>query len=239
MNFIILAAGVGSRLMPLTQNIPKCCVEINNLSLIERLLIQINKFFVENNVVIVSGYKKNFLNKKLLEKSWKYQIIENIDYQNTNNMYSAYLANQRIIDNKDVIIVNADCIYSDNILKVISQCKESTIFIDQTKFDKEGMKVKIENGFVQKMNKSLGNFKNNYLSIDIYYFKYSDYECLHLIFEKYIRKNDVNQWTETAINDLVNENKRLIRAKDIEGEKWFEIDTIEDLEKAKKIWAKE
>ena len=89
------------------------------------------------------------------------------------------------------------------------------------------------------MSKSLKKIKSNYLSIDFYYFKYSDYQSLYSIFKRYVNINNVNQWTETALNDLVSENKHLIRVTDIKGEKWFEIDTIEDLEKAKKIWAEE
>ena len=108
MKAIILAAGIGSRLRPLTNNIPKCLVEVNNKSIIEYQIDAYLEAKVEE-IIIITGYLSKhlveFIQKKY--KSENIKFIENKNYNDTNNMYSLYLAKDYLLD-KNFILSNAD-----------------------------------------------------------------------------------------------------------------------------------
>ena len=238
MNFIILAAGIGSRLRPLTENRPKCCILINESSIIKMLLKQIRGNFISANIIIVTGYKDEYLRNHIGSEFGDINFVHNVDYENTNNMYSASLAIPELNTSENVVSINADCIYEDKIFAYLKEAKESTIFTDNSFFDEESMKVKIENGCVVGMSKLFANSSNTLVSIDLYFFKYDDFNKLASIFNTYLKNRDLIQWTEVAINDLVNKNKSMIKNTNIENSKWYEIDTIEDLSKAREKWKK-
>tara|TARA_B100000945_G_C20327766_1_gene570845 strand:- start:400 stop:1119 length:720 start_codon:yes stop_codon:yes gene_type:complete len=236
MNFVILAAGLGSRLRPLTDQKPKCCIEVNNESLIIRFINQINKFYEKKNIIIVTGYKEEFLKKHL--KSFESEIIfvNNQNYETSNNMYSAYLGIKNIDPSMNTVIANADCIYADNIFKILSCQKRSTILIDKNFFDEESMKVKLKDKFIVSMGKQLKSSKDVFVSLDMYLFESMHIERLEEIFKEYFRKNQYNSWTEVAINNFVKIYNNSIQSRDIGNEKWAEIDNITDLERAKSLW---
>lgn len=236
MNFIILAAGIGSRLRPLTEDRPKCCIKINQNSIISMLLSQINEYFNSANIIIVTGYKDDYLKNHVKSKFNNIKFVHNSDYESTNNMYSARLAVPKLNEDDDVVIVNADCIFEDKIFKILSKTKETTILTDKSFFDEESMKAKIKDNHVIGMSKAFTNAEDIIVSLDMYMFTHNDFNKLVLIFDSYIEKGEITKWTEVAINDLAHKNKNMIKNKDIKNSFWHEIDTLEDLRKARDKW---
>lgn len=224
---IILAAGIGSRLRPLTENMPKCMVEVNNESLIHRIVKQlINNERVEE-VIILCGYKADILVKHVSELGLdNIKFINNEVFDTTNNMYSLSLA-LNCYDG-DAIIINADCIYDDLIVKSVCEVDASTIFIDKSRNSEESMKVKVVNDIMVEMSKAIP-LDVSFSSIDIYYFVKEDLAKLKGIITAYIAGSQLNLWTEYAINDLLQLHPGLISFKDIAQNKWYEIDDLNDL----------
>lgn len=106
MKVIILAAGMGTRLGELTENKPKCMVEVNGRPLIQ---YQLDVLSSENlDVVFVGGYKAEFLDQ--FEKT----VVLNEEYDKTNMLWSFYLAIKDI--EEDIIISYGDIIYSKKVL---------------------------------------------------------------------------------------------------------------------------
>ncbi|MBR2613830.1 MAG: NTP transferase domain-containing protein, partial [Clostridia bacterium] len=93
MQAIILAAGMGRRLKELTQNNTKCMVKVNGVTLIERLLSQLEKYAL-SRIVIVVGYEGQKLVDYIATLGIKtpIQYVENPIYNKTNNIYSLALA---------------------------------------------------------------------------------------------------------------------------------------------------
>tara|TARA_B100000902_G_scaffold389863_1_gene437786 strand:+ start:1462 stop:2181 length:720 start_codon:yes stop_codon:yes gene_type:complete len=236
MNFVILAAGIGSRLRPLTDDMPKCCIEVYSESIIERLLSQIRSNFSSKNIIIVTGYKDDILRNKIGEHSEDITFVHNQIFDSTNNMYSAALGLKSIDIEMDTVIMNADCVYSDEIFYLIKAAKRSTIFSDGSFYDQESMKVKILDNFVISMSKELSKSKDIAVSIDLYFFKNKELIKLLKIFDYYISDSQLNNWTEVGINDLVSKDNKCILHKDINGASWYEIDTLDDLNKARELW---
>jgi len=86
MQAIILAAGMGKRLKDLTKNNTKCMVKVNGVTLIERMLNQLENLNL-SRIVLVVGYKAQVLKDFVSELNIKTKIeyVENTLYDRTNN----------------------------------------------------------------------------------------------------------------------------------------------------------
>ena len=134
MQAIILAAGRGLRLNKLTENNTKCMVEINGITLIERMLKQFCNHDLQR-IVIVDGYQKenleSFVNTLHIDTEIVY--VFNKDYLETNNIYSLYLASDYLKAN-DSIIIESDIIFENKILdELISNSNRNIAVIDKYK----------------------------------------------------------------------------------------------------------
>ena len=238
---IILAAGVGSRLRPITETIPKTMVEVNGVSIIERLLKQLETFCEQvSSVYILTGYKQKVLSEFISTFCLKNKIvlIENKEYATTNNMFSLYMALD-IMDSDAVITVNADCVYEDLIIERMIKANKSCIAVDRSVFLEESMKVKLSKSDKERitgMSKSFAEGDNVQVSIDIYSFNNKTLTSLKQIVKETIESGDKNSWTEVAIDKLAMEEQHELTTIDMTGLKWMEIDNHEDLAKANKIF---
>lgn len=114
MKSIILAAGKGSRLMPLTKFIPKCLVEINGKSIIEHQLSVLDNFDF-NQINLVTGYRSNKLNYLPCNK------IFNPEFDSTNMLFSLSCASNTL--NDEILISYGDSIYDNQMISKIIECK--------------------------------------------------------------------------------------------------------------------
>lgn len=130
MKVIILAAGQGTRLRPLTENCPKCMVEIAGRSIIKRILdIMQVCGIAEEDIYVVAGYKNEVL--KIHLKEYKVHVIVNDDYESTNMVCSLMCARKLMDDEDDIIISYGDIVYSDNVFgKILSAEDEISVIVD-------------------------------------------------------------------------------------------------------------
>ena len=98
MQAIILAAGMGKRLKELTKDNTKCMVEVNGITLIERVLRQLDRLGL-SKIVLVVGYKGDKLISFVDTMSINTPIVfvDNPIYDKTNNIYSLYLAKEYLL----------------------------------------------------------------------------------------------------------------------------------------------
>jgi len=124
---IIVAAGQGTRLRPLTDNKPKCMVEYHNKPIIDYILDVASECNIRD-VAIVNGYKKQVLEKYLENRDITFFTNEKFD---TTNMVST-LFNAKDFMNDDIIISYADIIYKKEILeKLITSNEDFNVVIDK------------------------------------------------------------------------------------------------------------
>ena len=114
MQAIILAAGMGKRLKELTQNNTKCMVKVNGVSLIDRLLHQLEKQHL-SRIVIVVGYEGQKLIDYIATLGIKTPIsyVDNAVYDKTNNIYSLALAKNYLME-EDTLLFESDVIIEDS-----------------------------------------------------------------------------------------------------------------------------
>lgn len=234
---VILAAGIGSRLSPITDDIPKCCVSVNNKSIIKRItdqLLSCNRYMTINVVV---GYLSDVVRDEIADQPENVKIVENKEYRNTNNMESCRmgLLENDVMDG-DILLINGDCVYSDSIISSMYGLDHSAICVDTSKYSEENMKTLTQGTRAIAISKEILESQGGVTSIDIYNFTNSDLRDLYKIMEGYFENKDRNKWTEVAINDLLKRPDSNVKTFDIAGKKWIEIDNHEDLNIARKLW---
>jgi len=234
---VILAAGIGSRLSPITDKVPKCCVKINKKTIIKRIIDQLLSCDQNMRINIVVGYLSDKVRNELQGYPENVKVVENVEYQTTNNMDSCRigLAEHDIIE-EGVLIINGDCVYSDRIVCLMHNVEYSAIGTDSSKYSEENMKILIQGGRAVAISKEISKSQGGVTSIDIYSFTSTDIRNLTSIIERYYRNHDRTKWTEVAINDLLSQPKSMIKPLDMAGEKWMEIDNHEDLQAARNLW---
>lgn len=240
LDVVILAAGIGSRLFPITKNLPKCMVDVNGKSILERVLDQLQEIKkdlgLSINIFIATGYLSKKIETFVSNKQYPIKIVRNETYETTNNMYSLFLTFPNLNSDNHLVIINGDCIYDKRILEGMLLEKQSVIAIDSSVFFEESMKVKVLDGVARTISKELTEDLGIYTSIDLY--KFTGSEKIELINEikKTIDNQILTEWTEVAINTVLQKKEVLVSTYDIEGKNWVEIDTLDDLDNARKVF---
>ena len=134
MQAIILAAGMGKRLKDLTDDNTKCMVKVNGVTMIERMLFQLDRLNL-SSIVIVTGY----MGKKLVDYIATLNVhtpiiyVNNDIYYKTNNIYSLYLARNYLLK-EDTLLLESDLIFEDSVLyKIIEDPYPSLALVANTK----------------------------------------------------------------------------------------------------------
>ena len=155
MQAIILAAGMGKRLKELTQNNTKCMVKVNGITLIERLLNQLDnlKSCKLERIVIVTGYKGEKLRDyiKKLDVKTSIEYVNNPIYATTNNIYSLWLAKDYLMLD-DTLLFESDLSFEDSVVeKLLENPYPSLALVSKYESWMDGTVVKLgENGEIDK-----------------------------------------------------------------------------------------
>lgn len=236
---VILAAGVGSRLRPLTNRKPKCLVNTAWKPILQYQFDAYKEAGI-NEICIVVGYEgKAIINYCKHIKNFKIEIIENADYENTNNMYSLYLA-RNIVKDRPFILNNADLSIDSKIIKKLCESNEpNLVAVDRSVYKEESMKVSIdETGLINDISKEIKRDTAFGCSTDIY--KFSKESC-GIFFSKIIdiveNENNKKDWTEVAMQRLFKSRELRFKPHDISGLNWVEIDDFNDLSASDKLFS--
>ncbi len=236
MKAIVLAAGVGSRLRPITNKKPKALVEINGKPILHYTLEALYNNEIKD-VIMCLGYKATDI-ISFCERNFpqiNFIFVENKDYEETNNMYSLYLAREHF--DEDVFLMNADVVFDSEIITGMKKMKESCVGVDVGKYMEESMKVKVKQGKITGISKTIDSLESYGSSIDVYKFREQDLKEIKLELETIIEKKQIrDQWTEVMLDSLFKQGKVLATVYDIKGNKWYEVDNFVDLAQAEMLF---
>ena len=233
MKAIILAAGIGSRLRPITDTIPKCMVSINNKMIIDSQIEGLLDNGIED-IYVASGYKNDVLEDHLGNKYNNVNIVHNSAFRNTNNMYSLFLA-RSFLKGKEFILLNADVFVHSSVFRIIcSSGIENAIVCEKGIYYNESMKICFDEK-ITSIGKEITREDAYAVSIDIYKFSSGASTKLFEVSENYIDKNGENNlWTEVALNDILGLCDFLPLEIDAP---WVEIDDHKDLALAETLFS--
>jgi HAD superfamily hydrolase (TIGR01450 family) len=226
MKVVILAAGIGSRLRPLTDKKPKGMVKVNGTPIIEHQIKgYLHAGIKEKDIFIVVGYKPEFITDYLQKNYPEINVINNDVYDKTNNMYSLNMALVNI--NTDIVISNGDCVYDYDIMKdFINFNAPNCIASERDGYTEENMKIIVEEGKIIKIAKTVSEKDAYGNSIDLYKISADDLPVLKEIISSMIEE-DENLWSELALDRSFSQLK--FTPFDINKRRWMEIDNYEDL----------
>lgn len=246
MQAIILAAGMGKRLKELTKNNTKCMVKVNGVSLIERMLNQIDKQNL-SRIVIVVGYEKEILIDyiKTLHINTPIIYVENPIYDKTNNIYSLFLAKEYLCQ-EDTLLFESDLIFEDSVIEeIINDPRPTLALVDKYESWMDGTCVKISNdgrieAFVTKNKFKFEEIKDYYKTVNIYKFSKNFSENSYVPFlNAYSKALGNNEYYEQVLRIITMLDEPEIRAKCLNGQLWYEIDDIQDLDIANSMFTTE
>ena len=244
MQAIILAAGMGKRLKELTQNNTKCMVKVNGVTLIERMLRQIEKQHL-SRIVIVVGYEGEKLISYIstLNITTPVVFINNPIYDKTNNIYSLALAKDWLC-REDTILFESDLIFEDVILEdLIRDPRETLTLVDKYESWMDGTCVKLNDddrieAFIPGKQFRFSEIDQYYKTVNIYKFSRS-FSVTHYVpfLIAYQAALGENEYYEQVLRVITMLDNPLIQARRLNGQKWYEIDDIQDLNIAESLFA--
>lgn len=244
MQAIILAAGMGRRLKELTQNNTKCMVKVNGVTLIERLLGQLERQEL-SRIVIVVGYEGKKLMDYIATLDVKTPIVyvENTIYNKTNNIYSLALAKDYLCE-EDTLLFESDLIFEDAVIDaIVSDPRPSLALVDKYESWMDGTCVTLNDqdeikAFVPGKHFDFSRKDEYYKTVNIYKFDKSFSQTHYVPFlEAYCTALGRNEYYEQVLRIITMLDEPVIQAKRLSGEKWYEIDDIQDLDIATSMFS--
>lgn len=236
---VILAAGVGSRLRPMTNDKPKCLVTTAGKTILQYQLDTYKEAGIKELVIVV-GYEGQAIREYCKHiKDFHITIVENKIYEDTNNMYSFYLAKEHV-KGKPFILNNADLsVDSSLVSKMLSDEREDLVAVDAGLFNEESMKVTVSpEGHIIDISKKITETDSFGCSIDFYKFSVKSSVIFFNELESIIEKDkNLKDWTEVAMQRLFKSQSLKFEAFDINGLPWVEIDNYDDLALSDEIFA--
>ena len=236
MKTVILAAGAGSRLKPLTDRTPKCLLKVGVKCIPERT---IKNLLATNNseIIIVTGYLENKIREFLRERfpHLKITYIYNEFYASTNNIYSLWLAKDAVLGD-DMMMMDSDIVFDERIItKIQNSGYKNCLALNRHDVHDEEIKVKTDTrGCVIEIGKEVNVSEAAGESIGIEIFgKEALTELYSILYRKVVTEKKVNQFYEAAFQELSDNNLFIV---DTTEYFCMEIDTEEDLKTAEGLF---
>ena len=247
MKAIIIAAGPSNRLLPITNEKPKCLLEIGGQTVLERALKALRENGIEN-IVVVRGYHSDLINYPNIT------YYQNPNFRNNNILRSLFYAEDEM--NDDFIFSYSDILYSKEIVeKLIHKQADIALIVDvnwaqhyegrDQHPSTEAELVKVENGRVVKIGKKVvSHVEAHGEFIGLAKFTKSGAEAMRAAYHQAEKSPTVpfqhaasleKAYMTDMIQELMN-NGSLVKSVDIEGG-WMEIDTPQDLERTRKLFS--
>lgn len=236
---IILSAGQGRRLLPLTQNTPKCLLPVLGKPIIEW---QIDALLANGigEITVVTGFQSTLV-ETLLQQRYaghgQINTLFNPFFEVADNLASCWIA--RFAMDHDFVLLNGDTVFEEAVLaKVLSsEPAPITLSIDRKPaYDADDMKVQLaETGRVRHVNKTMPPDQIDAESVGLIFFRGQGPQEFRSAIEIALRNQaELRSWYLTIIDALA--GKQMVNACSVSGHLWCEIDFGADLARAEAVF---
>ena len=244
MQAIILAAGMGKRLKELTKNATKCMVEVNGVTLIQRALNSLDQLSLDR-IVLVVGYEGKKLQDyvETLGIQTPIEYVDNPIYNKTNNIYSLYLAKDYLLQD-DTLLLESDLIFEDAVLRrLVEDPYPSLALVARHESWMDGTVVTLDaedniTSFIGKKDFDFTKTASYYKTVNIYKFS-KEFSSTHYVpfLEAYCKALGHNEYYEQVLKVIAYLDKPELKAARLDGEVWYEIDDVQDLDIAESLFS--
>lgn len=233
MTYIVLAAGKGSNLHPLTLKYAKTSFKLDeNTTVLQRMVRSIRKNDKNAEIVVVVGYKADVIKAELDGENVKF--VMNPFYEVTNSISSVWFARE-YLERENVAIVNGDAVFSDEIVSkyLVKPTDHPYVLVDSSYSCPGAYNAVIKDNQILVMSKKLENFSAKYCCMTKL-----DPVSSRLMKEEIdsmINENMYDQYFEDSLVQMIMFHDFQLFCEDIAGEKWAEVDSVDDLLAAQEI----
>lgn len=240
MKAIILAAGFGRRLQPITNTIPKSMVPIRGTPLILRSMEKIAALGI-SEFVIVTGHMASYI-QNILGHTYQgipIHYIENSCYETTNNIYSLWMAAEYVRDS--AYLFECDLLYSKQLLQKLStsaaDCNIVTSLFNPETMDGSVIQVDAEDNAVDlylKKEQTLGfDYSDKRKTVNIYKFSADFWQnAVVPALNREINGGNTQSYYELILKEIMHRKHWRIKSVNVPEADWCEIDDAEDLKRA-------
>lgn len=244
MQGMILAAGMGKRLKDLTNDNTKCMVKVNGVSMIERALRILDKKHLSRIVIVVGYQGQNLIDYiDTLDVKTPICYINNPIYNKTNNIYSLALAKDYLC-NEDTLLLESDLIFEESVIDALLDDDRDTLaLVDKFESWMDGTCMELDENdcivnFIPGKYLQFSEKDHYFKTVNIYKFSASFSKNTYVPFlTAYEQAMGENEYYESVIKLIAMLETKEIRAKRLDGQTWYEIDNIQDLNIAESLFA--
>ena len=233
---LLLAAGTGSRLQPLTDDSPKCLTEVNETTILERLIRGLRACEFERLVVVVGhldGCVRDFLDSSANGLTIEY--IWSAKYRTTNNIYSLWAARHAI--QEPFLLLECDLVFDDILLgkmlkpdriavsRILPWMNGTTVSLDRSR--------RVTRFHMGRDQPPAGLIHK---TVNMYSFSRLSWQRVTRRLEQHVSAGRVNGYYEAVFAEMVADGELSFEAVFFENQHWYEIDTLEDLREAERLF---
>jgi choline kinase len=230
MRGVVLAAGRGSRLNGTAGDKPKCLVRAGGLTLIERQIRTLQRAGVDD-IVIVVGCQADRVRQHC---GTGVRYVENFRFAETNSLFSLWSA--RALLYEGFVVLNCDVLFHPALLdELLATHQDAALLIDyrkdgQAPYGDEEMKIKVRDGLVVDMSKTMDPAEADGENLGIVKFGPASAPALIDILDRTVAEGRVRDWAPKAFRDFA--QSQPLAAVGTGGHPWIEIDFPEDYQRA-------
>ncbi|MGE0211260.1 MAG: NTP transferase domain-containing protein [Parvibaculaceae bacterium] len=240
MKVVILGAGQGKRLLPMTAEVPKALLDIGGRSLVAR---QIDAFAAQGfgEFVVVTGYGSLAMEEALAalagEKRVAIRTVYNPFYAVADNLASCWMARHEMTG--DFVQVNGDNLFRADLVGALMEPSSALVTVATNRkpqYDADDMKVMLDGGRLTEIGKTLPVEAVDAEAIGLYVFRSEGARLYREVLERDMREAQaLKQWFPSAIGQLA--KLTTVQPVDVTGIEWCEVDFPTDLQAARHMVA--
>ena len=234
---LLLAAGTGTRLEPLTLDAPKCLTEVGGISILERL---VNNLYAQNfeRLVVVIGRFGDRIQEFLQQHTDDIRVdyVTNPDYGTTNNIYSLWLAREQI--REPFLLVESDLVFGTSMLDDMLQPDRIAISRILPWMNGTTVELGLER-HVTAFRSSCDRFDDalQYKTVNLYSLSLNSWSKIEERLNRYVLEGRLNEYYEAVFTEMVADGTLSFDAVFFDADHWYEIDTMADLRAAETLFA--
>ncbi|VAX23486.1 Phosphocholine cytidylyltransferase / Aspartate aminotransferase [hydrothermal vent metagenome] len=233
---LLLAAGAGTRLQPLTLDAPKCLTEVGGVPILERLVDNLRAQGFDRLVVVI-GHLGDRIQEFLRYHAGGMRVdyVINPDYLTTNNIYSLWLARQQI--REPFLLVESDIVFEARMLDDMLQ--PDKIAVSRILPWMNGAKVEL--GLAKRVTcfSVCGDMCSDvcqYKTVNIYSLSLNSWDKIEKRLSRYVSEGRLNEYYEVVFAEMIADGSLSFDAVFFDSDRWYEVDTMADLSEAEHMF---
>lgn len=241
MKAIVLAAGLGGRMRPLTDSVHKSLLPVGNTTILGRIIDGLLSIDVRD-ILVVTGYLSSQVREFIAQRypETPVRFVHNARYSETNNIVSLSMALDEMEIDSDVILIECDVLFDPSVLtRLLSPERGNIALLDRYRPGMDGTVVSVERDLVTQvfpphLQTEDFDYRNKFKTLNIYRFD-RDFsrERLKPLLSCYANVIDSGCYYELVLGMLINMQRETVRAEVLDGSCWAEVDDPNDLSAAR------